>query len=409
MRIFTSALCAIIFAGCLNGNVSSASSPAPSPSARPAYTLLYSFKGGMDGAQPAPGLAVLNGRLFGDTRLGGSRSGAGYGVVFEVTTAGTERVVYRFKNGKNTGYATSGLIALNGALYGTRNLDGNGSVYEVKPGGEERVLYRFAGGADGSVAGEGVVAMNGKLYGTTVDGGPSNAGTIFEVTRAGKKRVLYNFQNGTDGKDPIGRLVALNGALYGTTLTGGHGGAGPHGLDSGYGTVFELSMAGQMRVLHHFAPLADGEGAENELLALNGKIYGTTPEGGLGATPSPYGDTTHNGTVFEVTTAGAERVLHRFSAYRDGAYPSGGLVALNGMLYGTTYHGGTLCDQGCGTIYAMSTTGQERILYQFAGKPDGQNPVGTMSVFGGRLYGVTEGGGSTGNGTVFAFSPPAAR
>ncbi|HZX68815.1 MAG TPA: hypothetical protein VFE70_08020 [Candidatus Elarobacter sp.] len=57
----------------------------------------------------------------------------------------------------------------------------------------------------------------------------------------------------------------------------------------------------------------------------------------------------------------------------------------------------------------MSTSGQERVLYQFGGKPDGENPVGSLSAFGGKLYGVTYGGGSTRNGTVFAFSPPSAR
>jgi len=57
----------------------------------------------------------------------------------------------------------------------------------------------------------------------------------------------------------------------------------------------------------------------------------------------------------------------------------------------------------------VSTSGQERVLYQFGGKPDGENPVGSLSAFGGKLYGVTYGGGSTRNGTVFAFSPPSAR
>jgi uncharacterized repeat protein (TIGR03803 family) len=49
------------------------------------------------------------------------------------------------------------------------------------------------------------------------------------------------------------------------------------------------------------------------------------------------------------------------------------------------------------------------LLYSFKGGTDGSQPAPGLSAFGGKLYGVTYGGGSTRNGNVFAFSPPSAR
>ena len=63
---------------------------------------------------------------------------------------------------------------------------------------------------------------------------------------------------------------------------------------------------------------------------MNGKLYGTTSGGG---------GFKGYGTVFEISTTGAERVLYRFHG-KDGAYPSQGLIAVKGTLYGTTDEGG---------------------------------------------------------------------
>ena len=56
-------------------------------------------------------------------------------------------------------------------------------------------------------------------------------------------------------------------------------------------------------------------------------LYGTTLGGGAN----------DKGTVFEVTTSGQERVLYAFKGgTADGDNPRGGLVAFNGALYGAT-------------------------------------------------------------------------
>ena len=61
------------------------------------------------------------------------------------------------------------------------------------------------------------------------------------------------------------------------------------------------------------------------------------------------------GTVFSVTPSGQEKVLHAFAGASDGANPNAALIDVNGTLYGTTVHGGdTKCrgfkGVGCGTV-----------------------------------------------------------
>jgi uncharacterized repeat protein (TIGR03803 family) len=108
------------------------------------------------------------------------------------------------------------------------------------------------------------------------------------------------------------------------------------------------------------------------------------------------------GTVFSVTKGGSEKVLHRFSfGSGDGALPSAGLIDVNGTLYGTTEEGGTY---GAGTVFSISTSGAENVLHSFGGALAGGFPgAGLVDV--GTLYGTTESGGTSGKGTVFALTP----
>ena len=64
----------------------------------------------------------------------------------------------------------TGVTAMNGVLYGTGNGSGalsNGFVFSVTTAGNERVIYRFKGGADGFFPRAVPTAFKDKLYGTT--------------------------------------------------------------------------------------------------------------------------------------------------------------------------------------------------------------------------------------------------
>jgi uncharacterized repeat protein (TIGR03803 family) len=100
-------------------------------------------------------------------------------------------------------------------------------------------------------------------------------------------------------------------------------------------------------------------------------------------------------------------VLHTFKG-TDGANPYGSLIRdLEGNLYGTTIGGGDTADTpcqnspfapGCGVVYKLDQHGNESVLYQFKGGPDGAFPATELLLDeAGNLYGTARGGGITGN------------
>jgi hypothetical protein len=126
-----------------------------------------------------------------------------------------------------------------------------------------------------------------------------------------------------------------------------------------------------------------------------------------------YG-TTDSGAFYSVTTAGAENTLHNFDGGSDGANPYSGLINVGGLLYGTTdTGGGSGCNgEGCGTVYSITTAGAEAIVYAFKGGNDGIGPQAGLLDVGGTLYGTTVGGGGQVDcfaggscGTVFKVKP----
>jgi uncharacterized repeat protein (TIGR03803 family) len=116
----------------------------------------------------------------------------------------------------------------------------------------------------------------------------------------------------------------VNGNFYGTTRAGGK--------SAGGGAAFKISPFGVERVIHSFGvSRGGGKNPAGTLLYHNGAIFGTTLHGGS------YDKA---GTVFEMTTGGAEVVLHSFGKGTDGAFPSSSLIAVKGELYGSTIGGG---------------------------------------------------------------------
>jgi uncharacterized repeat protein (TIGR03803 family) len=302
------------------------------------------------------------------------------------------------------------LTVANGALYGTTYFGGGpgcgygcGTVFKITTSGTESVIYSFKGyPEDGAVPYAGLIAAKGTLYGTTFFGGdyscgsgslPSGCGTVYEITKSGSESVLYSFKGGTDGLWPQARLLNVKGMLYGTTLQGGG--------TSNSGTVFAVTTSGTETVLHRFKRAKDGAYPAAGLTNVYGALYGTTLDGGQ----------SNLGTVFTITTSGAESVLHSFKGGTDGSIPAAGLLNVNGVLYGTTGDGGSArcSSNGCGTVFKITTSGLESVLYAFKGRKGGDLPQSSLTNVSGRLYGTTVGGGGMGCtggcGTVYGISP----
>jgi uncharacterized repeat protein (TIGR03803 family) len=330
--------------------------------------VLYSFAGGSDGSNPKSVLLDVNGTLYGTTFAGGSSNA---GTVYSITLSGKEKVLYSFTGGPDGANPASGLIDVNGTLYGTTLGGGNaatpecfpngcGTVYTLSMSGAEKVLHRFAGGPDGAAPASGLIGVDRTLYGTTAGGGgvgctlppqetqasevlpPRGCGTVYSIRVGGVEKVLYSFNGGTDGLFPTSALLNVKGSLYGTTGSGGGG-----CFLVGCGTVYAVNREGVAKLLYDFGGDSDGQGPEGGLTSVNGMLYGTTEYGGGSSNP---------GTVYSITLAGSEKVLHRFrGGSSDGANPESGLVDVKGKLYGTTAYGGRSgCLNGCGIVFVLT-------------------------------------------------------
>jgi len=358
-------------------------------------SVIYSFANPPDAYSPKCNLVLdTAGNMYGTTFSGGVNN---LGAVFKVTPTGTESVIYSFAGGSDGTHPVGGLVrdSMTGNLYGTTVYGGttnNGTVFRLNPTtGAEAVLHSFKGGpTDGANPYSSVVRAGTTIFGTTFNGGAFGYGTVFKLTAAGKETVLRSFNSAfptQDGSYPYAGLVLRKGLLYGTTTLGG-----AHNL----GTVFSISKTGAYARLYSFkGGTGDGEGPyAGVVFDPAGNLYGTTYVGGLD----------NAGTVFVITPAGGERLLHHFARNSaDGINPYASLIRFKGNFYGTTVKGGTA---NGGTAYKITPAGTETVLHSFTGGTDGWNPfsavvVGANNTF----YSTTERGGTVDLGTVFKLIP----
>ena len=249
-------------------------------------TVLYAFTGGNDGNYPYAGLVIdKKGNLYGTTVYGGTD---GNGVVFELAPNGIETVLHSFTGGNDGANPYCDLIRDKaGNLYCTASEGGAGGagvVFQLTPNGTFNVLHAFTGGSDGAYPLAGVIQdKSGNLYTTASSGGIVNCayetgcGTVVKIAAGGTFSVLYSFTGGNDGSSPESDLIADGtGNLYGTTYYGGG-----NGLE---GVVFKLAPDGTETVLHNFTGGEDGGSTSAGLIKDKGQaggyLYGTASLGG---------------------------------------------------------------------------------------------------------------------------------
>ena len=348
-------------------------------------TVLHSFTGA-DGSLPGPRLTLgNNGILYGST-VGND----GYfGSVFALSATGQLKVLYQLS--ENRLFTTGKLVLSHGVLYGvdqTGGEFGDGSIFQLTLSGTFTVLYSFTGQADGAFPNGVILDAQGNFYGTTNLGGASGQGTVFEFTPAGGLTTLYSFTGGADGGEPFDAALYRDaqGNLYGTTMNGG-------GPVLALGVVFKLAPSGAETVLHTFTGGSDGAHPKGSLISdSKGNLYGTTSSGkGLSG-----------GTVFRITRAGVLTVVHAFSG-PDGYDPNAGLaIDASGDLFGTTFSGGSSND---GVVFEINAVSTESVLHDFSGT-DGATPYsGLIFNQQGNLCGTTGFGGAFNQGTVFEVIP----
>jgi uncharacterized repeat protein (TIGR03803 family) len=272
-----------------------------------------------------------------------------------------------------------------------------------------KVLHTFGAGQDGSVpSGPLLIDGKGRLYGNTANGGTGkcsdySCGITFELLPEDdgwwKEVIIHEFTGGKDGAIPTGNIIAdPAGNLYSTLA----------GDVPGQAAVFELSHGSVgWKISLLYQPFV----SPGLVLDHAGNLYG------------PLGPGKYSAGAIGGLSPGSHgwsyRQLYSFchsSECLDGDEPYAPLIwDRSGNLYGTTLYGGNgppKCpgNLGCGVVFQMVRDEHGgwtyRILHRFASSPnDGQNPVGGLVMdASGDLYGTTEGGGPSGDGTVFKLA-----
>jgi uncharacterized repeat protein (TIGR03803 family) len=370
------------------------------------YTVLHAFTGSPDGALPEAGLIRdAKGNLYGTTFVGGKNHcnkayGVGCGTVFKIDAAGQATVLYSF-DVKHGQYPHSTLVQDgSGNLYGITQAEGGqfsrNTAFQLTPDGKHVILHEFDGGPGGLFPSP-LILDSGNLYGTTITGGNSTgSGVLFKLNKSGKETVLYTFTCMACQGQKGGGFGNPQSVLR-DSARNFYGTAGGGTRDAG--VVYKVDPSGTGSVLYSFKGGKNGWDPLGRLtMDLAGNLYGTTRNDN-GSACNANGC----GTVFKVDPTGHERVLYRFAGGPDGGYPNGGMVQdSQGNLYGTTWIGGgnaQTCNPyslpvGCGVVFKLDPHGTETILHTFANLADGGFPNGDLVLDeAGNLYGTTYSGG----------------
>jgi len=234
-----------------------------------------------------------------------------------------------------------------------------------------------------------------EFWGMTRYGGTGN-GVIFKTNNTGDAYTIVHHFSGPDGSFPEGSLTWFNGKLYGMTNAGGA---------TGLGVIFEIDPSTQPATFTKKIEFDDinGAGPSGSFTVFNNQLWGLTKNAGPNNLGNlfKYEPSTNTCTSMYEFPLGSSSTL-----FPNGRNPYGDLTVFNGKLYGMTHSGGV---RGDGVIFEYDpTSGTFANRFSFDQSTPtftGAHPFGSLTVFNNKLYGMTSQGGSNNNGSILEFDP----
>ncbi|WP_200975833.1 choice-of-anchor tandem repeat GloVer-containing protein [Echinicola sp. 20G] len=332
--------------------------------------------------------------MFGITYSGGMNND---GTVFGMQSDGTNYKILKDFASFTPGFPEGGLIkGRDGRLYGAFSASGSkgrGALMRFdEDGSGMKELYAFDIASGWDLNGGLIQGSDGFIYGTTRKGGAYSLGTIYKINIDGTSHKVLRDLSEIDGTLPTGGLLeATDGKLYGMTSSQGFYGSGTIYRVNKDGTEFEVIFRFSSR-----APYKTGDTPRGELIeGSDGYLYGIMYRRG------EYG----KGVLFKIQKDGSDHTkLVDFDGVNYGGYPGGTLlIGPDGKIYGTTQNGG---DNDLGTLYSVNTDGSNFTrLFSFDGASTGSEPLCQLTeASDGVLYGLTKAGGANSKGTVFSIN-----
>ena len=427
------------------------------PAGSGAFTTLASFDG-TNGESPNGIIMDGSGNFYGTTEAGGADND---GTVFKLATnSGTIVDLASFNGTDGSGSQAAPILDSSGNLYGTTSsggTNGDGTVFKLAKGSNSISTLASFNGSDGynSLAGL-IMDGSGNLYGTTYDGGVNGYGTVFELANGSSAITdLASFDSDNGSYPTFGLIMDSSGNFYGTTSEGGLGSDDSN--ISGDGSVFEvrphtpaLSWPTPGSITYGTALTSaqlDASAADSVTgAAVAGKfVYtpaaGTIVPGGLqtlSVTFTPT-NTTDYSPITTITTVvvnpatpllswsnpapiTAGTPLSSVQLDATASDPTSGGPASGTLVY--TPPAGTIVGRGLSTLnvtfmptdpndyWSVSASvtlvvGPSSGLSNLAlfNGADGANPhAGLFMDSSGNVYGTTEAGGASGDGTVFKIA-----
>lgn len=359
-------------------------------------TIIKQFDAASGGTANNNEMIVYNNKLYGCLYNGGSNSA---GVLFELNPSGNVYTKLVDFNYTVTGQNPLGKLVLNGTKFlgicSVGGVNGTGTVFEWDPANPSVAVKKADFGInnfdDPINSGSTLAYANSKFYGVCYNGGFVHQGTLFEYNYTANtitKKLTFNAAE--NGRIPFGKPVLLNGKIYGTCYQG------PQEIfGTPYGCLWQFDPSTNIYtrkfLFSNLNNAANGRAPVSAPIAYNGKLYGTTVNGG----------TSDYGVLYEFDPA-TDAYTKKDMQTIAGAYPIGEPTLYNNKLYGMTNANGA---GNTGIIYSYDpATGTLAKLY------DVQNsgslvPSGSFTLYNNKLYGTTSGGGANNAGAIIAYDP----